>query len=68
MDKVIPSTFTSRGRLVKGLLLLVSIHSREPAFAVFGARFLDGMVVFLGSGGSTTFRFLVELDASMSSS
>ena len=58
----------SRGRLVKGLLSLVSIHSREPALAVFGARFLDGTVVFLGSGASTGFRFRVELDANMSSS
>jgi len=64
MDEAIPGMLTSRGRLVKGLLSLVSIHSREPAFAVFGARFLDGTTVFLGSG----FRFLVELDGNMSSS
>ena len=46
----------------------MSIHSRVPAFAVFGVRFLDGTVVFLGSGASSAFRFLVEVDANMSSS
>ena len=62
---------TSRGKLVKGLLSLVSIHSREPVFAVLGARFLGstaGLGGFVGSSCSVAFRFLVELGANVSSS
>jgi hypothetical protein len=59
-DQITPGMLTSMGRLAKGLLSLVSTHSREPAWAVFWARFLGAISGSNNSSVAVAFRFLVE--------